>query len=120
MSTRDALEISSLRMINTRHGAVAIHDALPVRSPSPEPPPLLLLHANPGDSRDFEAIAPSLSRHFRTIAIDWPGYGASHARSPELLSAMAYADCLEDVVSALQVATTSFFAKALDLLHLCS
>jgi pimeloyl-ACP methyl ester carboxylesterase len=39
--------------------------------------PLLLLHANPGDSRDFEAIIPALAQHCRVLALDWPGYGAS-------------------------------------------
>jgi pimeloyl-ACP methyl ester carboxylesterase len=39
--------------------------------------PLVLLHANPGDSRDFEAIVPALAQHYRVLAFDWPGYGAS-------------------------------------------
>ena len=40
-------------------------------------PPLVLLHANPGDSRDFAAVMPVLARHHRVIALDWPGYGQS-------------------------------------------
>jgi pimeloyl-ACP methyl ester carboxylesterase len=39
--------------------------------------PLVLLHANPGDSRDFEAVIPALAKHYRVLALDWPGYGAS-------------------------------------------
>lgn len=39
--------------------------------------PLLLLHANPGDSRDFEAVMPELARHFRVLVLDWPAYGQS-------------------------------------------
>jgi pimeloyl-ACP methyl ester carboxylesterase len=39
--------------------------------------PLVLLHANPGDSRDFDAIMPALAQHYRVLALDWPGYGAS-------------------------------------------
>jgi len=39
--------------------------------------PLILLHANPGDSEDFEAILPALTPHFRVLALDWPGYGQS-------------------------------------------
>ena len=39
--------------------------------------PLVLLHANPGDSRDFEGIIPALAQHYRVLALDWPGYGAS-------------------------------------------
>ncbi|NDG83711.1 MAG: alpha/beta fold hydrolase [Proteobacteria bacterium] len=41
---------------------------------SGEGPPLLLLHANPGDARDWEAVVPDLSKRFRVIALDWPGY----------------------------------------------
>ena len=40
-------------------------------------PPLLLLHANPGDGRDFEAVIPALARDFRVLALDWPGFGQS-------------------------------------------
>jgi pimeloyl-ACP methyl ester carboxylesterase len=39
--------------------------------------PLLLLHANPGDSRDFEGVIPVLASRYRVLAIDWPGYGRS-------------------------------------------
>lgn len=39
--------------------------------------PLVLLHANPGDSRDFEAIMPVLAIDFHVLALDWPGYGLS-------------------------------------------
>jgi pimeloyl-ACP methyl ester carboxylesterase len=39
--------------------------------------PLVLLHANPGDYQDFEAIIPALAQNYRVLAIDWPGYGLS-------------------------------------------
>jgi len=39
--------------------------------------PLILLHANPGDSRDFDAILPRLAKDYRVLAPDWPGYGES-------------------------------------------
>src|SRR5690242_12039978 len=64
--------------------------------------PLILLHANPGDHRDYEAVIPALAQHYRVIAVDWPGYGESPApRSPESASAMLFADVLEDVISGL-------------------
>ena len=44
--------------------------------------PLILLHANPGDSLDFEAVIPTLAQHYRVLAIDWPGYGRSAAPDP--------------------------------------
>lgn len=40
-------------------------------------PPLLLLSANPGESGDFAAVIPALAQHYRVLALDWPGYGAS-------------------------------------------
>ena len=46
--------------------------------------PLILLHANPGDSLDFAAVIPALSKKYRVIALDWPGYGESAA--PEQLA----------------------------------
>lgn len=39
--------------------------------------PLVLLHANPGDSRDFDAVLPALAQTHRVLALDWPGYGLS-------------------------------------------
>ncbi len=90
-------------MISTRHGAVAIHERSPTQDAPQQQPPLLLLHANPGDSRDYEAVLPAFSRAFRTIAVDWPGYGCSPAQNAEQLTAMAFADCLEDIVAALKV-----------------
>ncbi len=39
--------------------------------------PLVLLQANPGDSRDYDAIMPTLAKHYRVLALDWPGYGQS-------------------------------------------
>lgn len=38
---------------------------------------VMLLHANPGDSRDFDAVVPALSQRHRVLAVDWPGYGLS-------------------------------------------
>lgn len=46
--------------------------------------PLILLHANPGDSKDFDAVIPVLARQYRVLALDWPGYGESVA--PDQLS----------------------------------
>ncbi len=55
----------------------------------------LLLHANPGDRRDWDAIVPDLARDHRVIAIDWPGHGDSPApEPPRSASAMMYADAI--------------------------
>jgi pimeloyl-ACP methyl ester carboxylesterase len=61
--------------------------------------PLLLLHANPGDPRDFDAVVPALSGRYRVIRVAWPGYGASPAPlPPSSATAMQYAELLEQFV----------------------
>jgi pimeloyl-ACP methyl ester carboxylesterase len=66
--------------------------------------PLLLLHANTGDHRQFEGIVPTLAYSYRTIALDWPGFGASAApHPPQAATAMLMADVLEDVVTHLDL-----------------
>lgn len=65
-------------------------------------PLLVLLHANPGDSRDFDAIAPVLARTHRVLRLDWPGYGLSPAPSqPDAVTAMDFASTLQAFVDAL-------------------
>jgi pimeloyl-ACP methyl ester carboxylesterase len=62
-------------------------------------PPLLLLSANPGEHRDFDAIHPVLARRFRVHAFDWPGYGASPAPpDPAASSAMGFARLLREAI----------------------
>ena len=47
-------------------------------------PSLVLLHANGGDHRDFEAIAaPLADAGWRVTTIDWPGHGQSPRQGPE-------------------------------------
>ena len=53
-------------------------------------PTLILLSANPGDSRDFDAVAPQLARRFRVIRLDWPGYGGSPAPQPPSQAGASY------------------------------
>jgi pimeloyl-ACP methyl ester carboxylesterase len=69
---------------------------------------VVLLHANPGDSRDFDAIAPALAEHFTTYAVDWPGYGHSPAPpDPAAVTAMGYADILPDILKGLGLASAA-------------
>ncbi|MDQ8037096.1 MAG: alpha/beta hydrolase [Pedobacter sp.] len=61
--------------------------------------PLLLLHANPGDPRDFDAVLPALSERYRVLRLSWPAYGFSPApESPAAASAMQFATLLEQLV----------------------
>ncbi len=66
--------------------------------------PLILLHANAGDHRQFEGIVPTLVQAYRTIALDWPGFGESAAPNPpQAATAMLMANVLEDVVTRLDL-----------------
>lgn len=63
-------------------------------------PSLVLLHANGGDHRDFEAIAPRLAGSgWRVSALDWPGHGRSPRSGPE--TAVGFGDRLIDVLEEL-------------------
>jgi pimeloyl-ACP methyl ester carboxylesterase len=65
-------------------------------------PILLLLHATLHDSHDFDPIRQPLARHYRTIAVDWPGHGESDP--PDVpAGAPLFADVLEDVVDGLGI-----------------
>lgn len=57
-----------------------------------EGPDLILLHANPGDARDFDPIVPALAARYRVWRLDWPGYGDS--APPAQPSALRIADLL--------------------------
>lgn len=64
--------------------------------------PLLLLSANPGDSRDFDAIIPALARHYHVIAPDWPGYGRSTLDiAPESVDLAMHDRVLRELLDAL-------------------
>lgn len=64
--------------------------------------PLILLHANPGDSRDFAAVIPELAQHYRVLAVDWPGYGQSTLKvAPETVTASFFTNVLRDFITAL-------------------
>lgn len=66
--------------------------------------PALLLHANPGDHRDFEAIAGELARDHRVIAVDWPGYGQSPPLDPpRSASAPRFAEIAIELADALRL-----------------
>ena len=75
--------------------------------------PLVLLHANPGDHHHFDDIVPTLARSYRTIALDWPGYGqSSPPYPPRSASAMLLADVLEDVVTSLKLESAIFLGNS--------
>jgi pimeloyl-ACP methyl ester carboxylesterase len=73
----------------------------------------VLLSANPGDHRDYDAVAPELSKSYRTIAVDWPGYGESAPpEPPSSASAMMFADLLAELVEALALGPAAFIGNS--------
>lgn len=76
-------------------------------------PPLVLLHANPGDGRDFEAVVPALAARHRVIALDWPGYGGSSLRAdPSSASVFLYYGALLEFVAALNLPPAVFIGNS--------
>lgn len=64
-------------------------------------PALLLLHANPGDRRDYDAVLPSFEKAHRVVGVDWPGYGQSTAAVPGRVTAEGLVAVAEQVLAAL-------------------
>ncbi|MFE1288389.1 alpha/beta fold hydrolase [Streptomyces sp. NPDC058751] len=86
--------------------AVRLLDPLPGARPAgaPDPsdaPALLLLHASPGDGRDFDAVLPALADRYRTFVLDWPGYGDSTAPEPGRITPEGLVEVAERVIDAL-------------------
>ncbi|MFD3748230.1 alpha/beta fold hydrolase [Nocardia sp. NPDC058633] len=90
--------MSTTITVPTRYGEVAVH--LSGRAPE-DAPGLLLLHANPGDHRDFDQIVPTLGRTWAVAAVDWPGYGTSTASDPNAITVDALGDVAVQVSKAL-------------------
>jgi len=62
-------------------------------------PALVLLHANGGDHRDFDAVAGQLASRHAVHAVDWPGWGDSV--STDEPSAAGYAELLPHLLGRL-------------------
>lgn len=84
--------------VRTAYGDVVVH--LSGRAPD-SAPGLLLLHANPGDHRDFDPIVATLGQTWAIAAVDWPGYGASTVTDVDAITVEALGDIAEQVVEAL-------------------
>lgn len=80
--------------------AVGTHfiEGVAVRS-SGSGPALVLLHANGGDHRDFDAVAGQFASRHAVHAVDWPGWGDS--LSTDEPSAVGYAELLPQLLERL-------------------
>ena len=75
--------------------------------------PLILLHANPGESLDFEAVIPALAQHYRVLALDWPGYGRSAMpERPEMVGAHFFYNILRQFLKALALPPALFIGNS--------
>lgn len=75
MTTTDLTRAGTSRTIATPDGELHYHEA-------GDGPPLLLVHGSgPGVSgwANFSGNLPLFARHFRTLVLDLPGFGTSHA-----------------------------------------
>ena len=76
--------------------------------------PLVLLHANPGDSQDFEAVMPALAQQYRVLAVDWPGYGKSSVpEQPQTIGVLFFYRVLREFLTALDLPPASFMGNSL-------
>jgi pimeloyl-ACP methyl ester carboxylesterase len=76
--------------------------------------PIVLLHANPDDSQDFEAVIPALAQNYRVLAIDWLGYGLSAIPPhPETANVQIYDQVLREFLRALALPPAYFIANSI-------
>lgn len=76
--------------------------------------PLVLLHANPGDSQDFEAVIPALSQNRRVLALDWPGYGQSALpQQPDSAGGLLFYKVLHEFLTALALPPALFIGHSI-------
>jgi pimeloyl-ACP methyl ester carboxylesterase len=76
--------------------------------------PLVLLHANPGDSQDFEAVIPALAKQYRVLALDWPGYGQSSLpKQPETVGVLFFYNVLREFLTTLALPPAFFVGNSL-------
>jgi pimeloyl-ACP methyl ester carboxylesterase len=76
-------------------------------------PPLVLLHSGGHDRHDFDAVVPTLAKHFRTFAVDLPGHGASDMfRPPAIASAKGICAGVAELVAKLSLPPAIFIGNS--------
>ena len=74
---------------------------------------LVLLHANPGSPRDFDAVLPELRRKFRVVAVSWPGYGESPLEDPAKMCVEYAYRCLVGFLAATRQPPALFLGNSM-------
>ncbi|MGB3317009.1 MAG: alpha/beta fold hydrolase [Albidovulum sp.] len=94
-AAREALLGTSEKMVQTRHGVVAVADT------GGSCPAILMIHGNSACKEAFTHQFTTFSPDHRLIAFDLPGHGVSDNADPEKsYNVSAYADVAEDVLKA--------------------
>lgn len=65
--------------------------------------PVVLLHGNAGFVQDWSAVIPRLATHFRVVAFDRPGHGASSRASARRVTPEVQARLIHDALQRLKV-----------------
>lgn len=96
----------SIHAIPTRIGRVVIET-------TGQGLPLFVLHSVTHDRRDYDAVAGELAEHFRVVAVDLPGHGASDMFDPpSSASASKMCQAVEDVADALKLGPAIFMGNS--------
>lgn len=61
-------------------------------------PVVVLLHGNPGDARDWDAVVGTLAEQHTVIRVDWPGYGSSPCPDDARVGAPELARLLDEIL----------------------
>ena len=75
--------------------------------------PIVLLHANPGEGMDFEAVVPALAKNYRVLALDWPGFGQSDMpQHPEAVTISLFDKVLREFIAELGLPPAFFIGNS--------
>ena len=74
--------------------------------------PRVLLHAIPGDGREFDAVIPALAQSTRVRALDWLGYGRSDVPADRgSVTVLRFYKVLREIISALALPPAFFIGN---------
>src|SRR4051794_23617836 len=69
-------------------------------------PAVVLLHGNPGDAQDWDAVVGTLAQRHTVIRVDWPGYGRSPCPAEPLAGAPDLARLLDEILDQISETTS--------------
>ena len=76
-------------------------------------PPMILLHGLGSNRRVWDPIVPALSRHFKVVAIDLPGFGESPMPDDGDVSIEAQARAVEKTMERLRIKRAHFVGNSM-------